>query len=58
MNKRKPLNLLALIAALVLMMPAFAWASYPAEVARTGQTTCYDASGAVIACTGTGQDGA
>jgi hypothetical protein len=25
---------------------------------RTGQTTCYDPSGNVIACTGTGQDGA
>jgi len=24
---------------------------------RTGQTTCYDATGAVVACAGTGQDG-
>ena len=32
----------------------------PAEVPRTGQTTCYDATGAtgnVISCAGTGQDG-
>ena len=29
-----------------------------AGVARTGQTTCWDASGAVISCAGTGQDGA
>ena len=29
----------------------------PAPVAKTGQTTCYDAGGAVIACAGTGQDG-
>ena len=58
MNTKKSLNPLAIIAALALLLPAFAWATYPAEVARTGQTTCYDASGAVIACAGTGQDGA
>jgi Protein of unknown function (DUF1566) len=29
----------------------------PAPVAKTGQTTCYDVAGAVIACAGTGQDG-
>jgi formylglycine-generating enzyme required for sulfatase activity len=57
MNTRKSLNLLAIIAALALLLPALAWATYPAEVARTGQTTCYNASGTVIACTGTGQDG-
>ncbi|MEI6209494.1 MAG: DUF1566 domain-containing protein [Desulfuromonadales bacterium] len=28
------------------------------QLPRTGQTACYDASGAVIACAGTGQDGA
>ena len=26
-------------------------------MAKTGQTTCYDSGGAVIACAGTGQDG-
>lgn len=57
MSTRKSLNLLAIIAALALLLPTFAWATYPAEVARTGQTTCYDASGTVVACTGTGQDG-
>jgi len=57
MNKRKPWNLLALAAALTLLLPAFVWATYPAEVPRTGQTTCYDSSGAVISCAGTGQDG-
>jgi len=31
------------------------WA--PARVGETGQTTCYDADGVVIACAGTGQDG-
>ncbi len=29
----------------------------PAELPRTGQTTCYDTYGAVISCAGTGQDG-
>jgi len=56
MNARKP-HLMAIIAALALLLPTFVWATYPAEVARTGQTICYDASGAVIACAGTGQDG-
>jgi hypothetical protein len=27
------------------------------QLPRTGQTTCYDTSGAVVACAGTGQDG-
>jgi pimeloyl-ACP methyl ester carboxylesterase len=29
----------------------------PAQLPRTGQTTCYDSSGAVTPCAGTGQDG-
>ena len=32
-------------------------ASADPELAATGQDTCYDASGNVISCTGTGQDG-
>jgi hypothetical protein len=32
--------------------------SFSAAVAKTGQTTCYDAAGTLIACAGTGQDGA
>jgi hypothetical protein len=32
-------------------------AAPPVPVAKTGQTTCYDAAGATISCTGTGQDG-
>src|SRR3990172_5700801 len=27
------------------------------SIPKTGQTTCYDSAGNVIACTGTGQDG-
>jgi hypothetical protein len=56
MNTRKPWSLLAIAAALALLLPAFAYA-YPAEVPRTGQTTCYDSSGTAVTCTGTGQDG-
>lgn len=32
-------------------------AAAPAPVAKSGQTTCWDAGGNIIACTGTGQDG-
>jgi hypothetical protein len=35
-----------------------AQAAPPAELPQSGQTTCYDASGNQIACTGTGEDGA
>ena len=31
--------------------------SFSVELPKTGQTTCYDSGGAVIACAGTGQDG-
>ena len=34
-----------------------AQAGAPIDVAKTGQTTCYDGLGAVISCTNTGQDG-
>jgi hypothetical protein len=58
MNIRKPWNLLALVAALALLLPAFVWAAYPAEVARTGQTKCYADNGTEKSCASTGQDGA
>jgi hypothetical protein len=56
MNTKKTC-LMVLFATLTLLLPAFAWASYPAEVARTGQTTCYNASGTAVVCSGAGQDG-
>ncbi|MBU0680657.1 MAG: DUF1566 domain-containing protein [Proteobacteria bacterium] len=40
----------------VLLVPSFLQAA-DGEVPASGQTTCYDATGAVIACAGTGQDG-
>jgi len=33
------------------------WGKSTISLPKTGQTICYDASGSVIACTGTGQDG-
>lgn len=43
----------------MVAMALSAGAAYaaPADLPETGQTTCYDALGAVIACAGTGQDG-
>jgi len=40
----------------VLFLPGLGWAA-DAEVPATGQSNCYDAAGASIACVGTGQDG-
>jgi hypothetical protein len=40
--------------ALLLPFPA---AAATLQLPRTGQTTCYDVSGNVVACAGTGQDG-
>ena len=48
-------RLMLVLSLLFVFVPALALAAQPA---RTGQTTCYDAAGASIACTGTGQDGA
>jgi hypothetical protein len=36
----------------------YAWSSAAFKLPDTGQTLCYDSSGSVIDCTGTGQDGA
>lgn len=44
-----------LLMVLMFIVPAHAFP--PAPIPQTGQTTCWDTSGAVIACTGTGQDG-
>ena len=40
----------------VLLGPS-AWAGYPAETFRTGQTKCYNTVGLILPCSGTGQDG-
>ena len=45
------------VTALFCLLPLAALAG-TVQIPQTGQTTCYDSSGNVIACTGTGQDGA
>jgi len=49
----KSLHIL-LIAIAILFIP---FTSNAVDLPKTGQTTCWDSSGAVIACAGTGQDG-
>ena len=39
------------------LLPFAAVQAAPADLPETGQTTCYNAVGAVTACAGTGQDG-
>jgi hypothetical protein len=39
------------------LLPFAAAQAAPADLPQTGQTTCYDATGAAIACANTGQDG-
>jgi len=50
-------NLSLILALATSLLPyTSAWAAL-ADVPETGQTTCYNAAGAPIACAGTGQDG-
>jgi len=43
---------------LLLFLPVVSWAADGViDLPRTGQTKCYDTSGAEISCAGTGQDG-
>jgi len=50
-------NIKAAKAQNILALFSFTETSFPAPLPRTGQTTCYDINGYVIACAGTGQDG-
>ena len=43
---------------LLLSLHSLAASAATLQLPQTGQTTCYDAAGAVITCAGTGQDGA
>ena len=47
------------ISMLLLAIPGFALSATPGtiQLPQTGQTTCYSAAGAVVACAKTGQDG-
>ena len=49
------LHLIVVLAASLL--PFATVQAAPADLPKTGQTICYDATGAVVACAGTGQDG-
>src|SRR5262249_34447871 len=68
--RKTPLFLLFLILSIAPSareVPADTWSltgsadsmasSFPVDLPQTGQTTCYDASGNVIPCGSTGQDG-
>lgn len=55
MSKTRLISLI--VSALVLLLPVLICAG-TYKLPDTGQTTCYDTSGNVINCKGTGQDGA
>jgi uncharacterized repeat protein (TIGR02543 family) len=42
---------------LLVLLPVLSPAAPPAPLQRTGQTSCFDATGAQVPCAGTGQDG-
>ena len=48
-------RIISFLLLLLITFPAFA--APPAPIPQTGQTVCYNSSGTVIACAGTGQDG-
>ena len=50
--------LVTVMVALLFQAPLSSVFAAPAPVPQTGQTTCYNSSGTVIPCAGTGQDGA
>ncbi|KJU85642.1 protein containing DUF1566 [Candidatus Magnetobacterium bavaricum] len=64
-SPRERRGLLALVLITVIVVMCLAEAAYAKDyiigvaidLPKTGQTTCYDASGNAIACAGTGQDG-
>ena len=48
---------MALMVFMIVFFLPFSVRAGTVNVARTGQTTCYDSDGNVIDCAGTGQDG-
>jgi hypothetical protein len=50
-------NLHLILALTASLLPFAMVQAAPADLPETGQTTCYDTAGTVIACAGTGQDG-
>jgi hypothetical protein len=47
---------LVFVLLMIVVFSAAAAYAGTVQLPKTGQTTCYDAAGAVVACTGTGQD--
>jgi hypothetical protein len=58
MRKRYLFPVVMLVVSLLIFLFSNCALSYAFTLPATGQTTCYDDSGNVISCTGTGQDGA
>ena len=52
----KTRHIILVTVVVILVMPVFVLAG-TVELPQTGQTACYDSSGAAIVCSGTGQDG-
>jgi len=50
-------NLHLILVLATSLLPFATVQAAPADLPETGQTTCYDTAGAIIVCTGTGQDG-
>jgi hypothetical protein len=51
------MNFLRIMFVLILFWASALVSAGTIELPQTGQTTCYDASGTIISCSGTGQDG-
>jgi len=51
------IRLIVILTLCLLSVSSVSFATPPAPVSQTGQTTCWDSAGAVISCAGTGQDG-
>ena len=54
---KNQLNILLFSAALAVALSAQAFAAGSIDLPRTGQSVCSDATGKIITCAGTGQDG-
>jgi hypothetical protein len=50
-------NLYLIFVLVTGLLPFVTTQAAPADLPQTGQTICYDATGAVVTCAGTGQDG-
>lgn len=57
MTVKSPCLLLAALTTILTIAAPAVHAAPVARLPRTGQTTCWDTSGTVVTCTGTGQDG-